>query len=157
LRTAHPTDIFSLAALPGAIISASGSSNLKIHDTTRQDFPLIQEIKGAHKLGIHHVATSLNGKVAASVGFEGKVKIWSFNDDGQWELDGEIANDKKTSELWAIALSESGQYLAGTTHNGCINVWDTKAEDMPKISTYETKGSFGMCVDLVCISVCRAS
>lgn len=60
-------------------------------------------------------------------------------------------------EQWAIALSEDGRYLAATTHDGRTNVYDTSALVSPdsssdikakKITTYETKGSFGTAVDL---------
>ena len=54
----------------------------------------------------------------------------------------------KTGEIWAIALSEDGQYLAATSSDGRINVWDNLA-DGAKIREFETKGSFGMSIDLV--------
>lgn len=53
----------------------------------------------------------------------------------------------KTAEIWAIALSEDGQFLASTTYDGRINVWDLFG-GMKKIREYETKGSFGMCIDI---------
>jgi WD40 repeat protein len=60
------------------------------------------------------------------------------------------ADQNKPGEIWAIAISADGQYLAGSSINGKINVWSlNKAENMPKIREYETKGSFGLCVDLV--------
>ena len=52
-------------------------------------------------------------------------------------------------EIWAIALSEDGQYLAATSFDGRINVWDNLANGA-KIREFETKGSFGMSIDLVC-------
>ncbi|KAK5016621.1 Ski complex subunit Rec14, partial [Cryomyces antarcticus] len=55
----------------------------------------------------------------------------------------------KAGELWAIALSENGQFLAATAYDGRINIWDTVPEGRPKIREYETKRSFGMCIDLV--------
>lgn len=61
-----------------------------------------------------------------------------------------FADQNKPGEIWAIALSADGQYLASSSINGKINVWSTsKAEGMPRIREYETKGSFGLCVDLV--------
>jgi WD40 repeat protein len=60
------------------------------------------------------------------------------------------ADQNKPGEIWAIAISADGQYLAGSSINGKVNVWSlNKAEGMPKIREYETKGSFGLCVDLV--------
>lgn len=59
-----------------------------------------------------------------------------------------ISDHNKAGEVWAIALSENGQYLAGTSFDGCINVWDNVAGRV-KIREFETKGSFGMAIDLV--------
>ncbi|KAK4947255.1 hypothetical protein LTR28_007670, partial [Elasticomyces elasticus] len=53
---------------------------------------------------------------------------------------------------WAIALSEDGKYLAGTSYDGRINIWDVStlgAEGGGKrIREFETKGSFGMSIDI---------
>ncbi|KAI9780851.1 MAG: superkiller [Geoglossum umbratile] len=151
LENAQPTDIFSLAVTPTQVLSASGASSIRIHDTTQPEAPLVQTIEGAHKIGCHHLVTSRNGRKAASAGFGGEAKIWSFGDaDGNtgWREEGRVVVDgNKAGELWAIALSEDGQYLASTTYDGRINVWDTAAGRV-KIREYETKGSFGMCIDL---------
>lgn len=45
-------------------------------------------------------------------------------------------------------MSEDGRFLASTTYDGRVNVWDLSA-DRQKIQEYETKGSFGMCIDMV--------
>ncbi|KAF5533116.1 GTP-binding protein beta subunit [Fusarium mexicanum] len=151
---AHITDIFSIATTSKAVISGSGSSTLHIHDTTDASFPLKQSISDAHKLGCHHVCTSRNGNVAASAGFGGEVKIWKVDSDtGEWSLNGEITgSSSKPGEAWAMALSENGSYLATTTNDGRVNVWDVMDEKKPKIREYETgsagSGSFGMSVDL---------
>ena len=151
---AHITDIFALATTPQAVLSGSGSSTLHIHDSTDPSFPLKQSISDAHKLGCHHICTSKNGKVAASAGFGGEVKIWALNTDTkEWSLNGEIATSSNNpGEAWALALSEDGSYLAATTNDGKIHVWDISDEKKPKIQAYETgspgAGSFGMCVDL---------
>ena len=61
-----------------------------------------------------------------------------------------FADQNKPGEIWAIALSADGQYLASSSINGKVNVWSlNKQEGMPRIREYETKGSFGLCVDLV--------
>jgi superkiller protein 8 len=107
----------------------------------------VQTLNGAHKLGCHHIVTSRNGKYAASVGFGGEVKIWSTAESGEWAEEGKIVEGNKAGEIWAIALSEDGQYLASTTYDGRINVWDL-LDGRKKIREFETKGSFGMCIDL---------
>jgi superkiller protein 8 len=144
---AHRIDIYSLAVAPTQIISASGESSLKVHSTKEADFPIAQVLKNAHKLGCHHVVASQNGRRAASVGFGGEAKIWRY-DEGMWKEDGEIAEAPKAGELWAVTLSAEGRYLAGTTYNGRINVWDLD-DGKKKFREYETKGSFGMSIDLV--------
>lgn len=83
---AHPIDIFSLAVTGKQILSASGASSIKVHSTTDPDFPLVQSIEGAHKVGCHHIVTDAQGSRAVSVGFGGDVKIWTCN-DGTWSED----------------------------------------------------------------------
>lgn len=86
------------------------------------------------------------------------MKIWklSESDTGEWQPLGELEPAKNASksagEVWAIALSENGQYLASTTYDGRINVWDLFGDRSEKLREYETgmagSGSFGLCVDL---------
>ncbi|KAL2694335.1 hypothetical protein Neosp_000912 [[Neocosmospora] mangrovei] len=159
---AHLTDIYSIAATPKAVISASGSSTLHIHDTTDPSIPLKQSIPDAHKLGCHHICTSRSGNVAASAGFGGELKIWQLNKDtGEWSLDGEVTGPSaKPGEIWALALSEDGAYLATTTNDGRVNVWDITGEEKTKIREFDTgsggSGSFGMSVDLSLAKPVRA-
>lgn len=157
IDNAHPTDVFALAATKTALLSASGSSTIRIHATNAPDFPLTQKLEGAHKLGVHHLVASKDGRRAASAGFEGKVKVWGVEGGqeeaesgagGTWKTVGEISDSIKPGEIWAVALSADGAYIASTTYDGRINVWDLTADGMPRIREYETKGSFGMCVDL---------
>lgn len=145
---AHRVDIYSLAVTPTQIISASGESSLKIHSTKERDFPITQVLTNAHKLGCHHVVTSLDGRRAASVGFGGEAKVWRY-EEGMWNEDGEIVEARQAGELWALTLSAEGRYLVGTTGDGRINVWDLDSETKKKFREYETKGSFGLSVDLV--------
>ncbi|KAF1955600.1 WD40 repeat-like protein [Byssothecium circinans] len=148
ISSAHPSDIFALAPTPTSILSASGSSSIQIHSTTSPDFPLIQTLEGAHLLGIHHLVAAKDARRAASAGFEGKVKIWSEGEDGQWKQDGEITDGMKAGDVWAIALSADGLYLASSSINGKVHVWSLNEAGMPKIREYETKGSFGLSVAL---------
>ena len=176
---AHITDIFSLAPTPSTLFSASGSSTLHIHSTTSPTFPVAQSISGAHRLGIHHVCTSRGGpgRVAVTAGFGGEIKIWTCKEaTGNWELWHEIRPDTpvqsatndssatgnganssngndgtKAGDAWAIALSADENYLAVTTHDGKVHVWDLVGRQ--RIQTYATGsgsggGSFGLSVDL---------
>lgn len=160
---AHPIDIFSLAVTSNQIISASGAPAIKIHSTADTDFPLAHTIEAAHKIGCHHVVTSKNGLKAASIGFGGEFKIWNCN-NGEWSEDtalsstfpymqvlitvANVSTDAiKEPDTWAICLSEDGRYLAGTTNNGHIKVWDLSNGE--QFRDYETKGAFGTCIDMV--------
>ncbi|EEP80869.1 Ski8 protein [Uncinocarpus reesii 1704] len=142
--SAHLADIFCLAVTPTQFLSASGASSLKVHSTTEAEFPIAQSIEKAHNIGCHHIVASENGSRAASVGFAGEVKLWAYK-DGTWSED--TSYNGKVGDVWAIRLSNDGQYLAGTTHDGHIKVWDLES-GAEQIRDFETKGSFGMCIDI---------
>ncbi|KAL8744919.1 MAG: hypothetical protein Q9190_002900 [Brigantiaea leucoxantha] len=140
---AHETDIFSIAVTTTQVISASGSSNLKVHSITEPEFTLSQNLNGAHKLGCHHLTISKNGEVIASAGFAGELLLWVIEED-QWVRKGsvlgmvligslelsirdqglELLDGNKPGEMWALALSADGQYLATTSVDGRINSLD---------------------------------
>jgi superkiller protein 8 len=97
----------------------------------------------------------LDGITAASVGFSGgDVKLWQCSEEGEWSEKGSMKVEiKQAGEHWAPALSTDGQYLACTTSDGRINVYTTAtitSDNSPpeKLTEYETKGSFGMSVDI---------
>ncbi|KAK7522242.1 Ca2+/calmodulin-dependent protein kinase [Phyllosticta citriasiana] len=146
IEDAHPTDIFAIAPTKSSLLSASGSSSIRVFSTSTPEFPLTQILKDAHKLGCHHLVTSANGSKAASAGFGGEIKLWGAAEDETWQEEGVITDGSKAGEVWAISLSEDGRYLASTTHDGRINVWETSSKE--KIREYETKGSFGLSVHL---------
>jgi len=152
-----------------------------IHADTADDdnaYPLVQTLEKVHPLGCHHICAALGGTVAASVGFGGEVKVWEIESEGGlWHARGTVVGEtdradlihtwnsladllhyvgeKGAGEHWAVALNEDGRYLAATTHDGRINVYDTStisstATEIPttKIASYTTKGSFGMALDI---------
>jgi hypothetical protein len=62
---------------------------------------------------------------------------------------------EKAGEHWALAISPEGKFLATTTHDGRVNVYDTtkineEVKAAQTLAQFETKGSFGTCVDIVC-------
>lgn len=79
-------DIFSLAVTNKQVLSASGAPSIKVHSTIDTEFPLVQSLEGAHKLGCHHIVTDGKGSRAISAGFAGDVKAWSCQ-DGHWSID----------------------------------------------------------------------
>jgi hypothetical protein len=92
IQAAHPTDIFALAATSTQLISASGSSSLKIYSTTDSEFPLRQVLEKTHRLGCHHIVVSGSGNRFASAGFAGEVKVWGFR-DGSWVEEGLVTGE----------------------------------------------------------------
>lgn len=183
IDAAHRVDIFALAVTPTQILSASGESSIKIYDTAPPakttagiqevggfDYPIAQSLQGAHSIGCHHVVTSADGGRAVSVGFGGEVKVWKFEGE-VWRAEGDVdtrrlsedgkvgkSSERQAGEVWAVALSAEGQYLVATTYDGRIGVWDLDAKSESgacgiKVREMSTKGSFGMCVDLVCLSL----
>lgn len=101
------------------------------------------------------------------MGFGGEIQIWACR-DGIWskddagsgdmtfflankityETDGCATGITGSGEVWAVALSENGQFLAGVSQDGHIKVWDLNSSG-EQIQDYETKGSFGTCLDMV--------
>ena len=76
------------------------------------------------------------------------MKIWTISSEtSEWSEEGKIVDSNKAGEIWAVVLSEDGQFLASTSYDGRINVWDLLA-NRDKIREYETKGSFGLCIDM---------
>ncbi|KAF2150542.1 putative meiotic recombination protein Ski8/Rec14 [Myriangium duriaei CBS 260.36] len=156
---AHPADIFSIGVTQKQLLSTSGSSDIQVYNLTFSPdeptpYPHAQTLQGAHSAGAHHLSVSANGKVAASAGFGGEVSVWTYDEQGLWTAFGQIKDDIKAGETWAIALSEDGQFLAGTTYDGRVNVWDTSTigkdskSGAEKIREYQTKGSYGISIDL---------
>jgi superkiller protein 8 len=136
---------------PNSIISASGSSSIRVHSTSTPDFPLIEgegvkAFSRAHKLGCHHLTTSEDGRVMVSAGFGGEIKIWrcqaseSESDEaayGTWQEVGILpstADDTgvkstktaKAGEVWAISLDAGGEKLATSSYDGRVVIWDLK-------------------------------
>ncbi|KAM5437602.1 Ski complex subunit Rec14 [Microsporum ferrugineum] len=145
IENAHVSEIFSLAVTPTQILSASGASSLKVHITNEEGFGIAQSIPGAHKIGCHHLAIADGNRCfAASVGFGGEVKLWHY-EDGMWNE--EYKDNREIKDIWAVVLSADARYLAGTTHDGCIKVWDLQ-NNLEEAWNLETRGSFGMCIDM---------
>ncbi|KAF8473821.1 WD domain protein [Kalaharituber pfeilii] len=115
---------------------------IKVWDAKDPEHPNVHTFDGAHRLGIHHVAVNSygDGSVAATVGFEGELKLW------------DLVAFKKTAQIdtadsWAVSLTPKGNRCISTTHDGRIVTRDTR--DLKKIvSEYTTKGSFGICADI---------
>lgn len=98
-----------------------------------------------------------------SVGFGGETKVWRVKREGtdsvgagEWVYSSTISlglDEKKSSpigvgEIWAVALSADGRYAATSAYDGKVRVWDLAADPVVVAREYETKGAFGMAVDI---------
>ncbi|KAK2735960.1 hypothetical protein FQN57_001033 [Myotisia sp. PD_48] len=139
----HDSEIFSLAVTPSQIICSSGSASIQVV-SNEEGFPISQTLSQAHKIGCHHLAASEDGSKMVSVGFDGAVLLWQ-SENGIWN---KVSKDiHKISDIWAVALSANAQYITGTTHDGHIKVWDTQ-NGLERVCDFETRGSFGLCLDV---------
>ncbi|KAK1064358.1 Ski complex subunit Rec14 [Friedmanniomyces endolithicus] len=146
------------------VLSASGSSSIHIYSTRGQityaegadnehQYPLTQTLEGVHPLGCHQICTSLDGRLAASAGFNGELRIWKRSEYGHWSSAGEVVpEEQKAGEHWALAPSENEQYLACTINDGRTNIYDTRTifagGAAPKFAQFESQDSFGMSGDI---------
>ncbi|KAL2315939.1 Meiotic recombination protein rec14 [Schizosaccharomyces pombe] len=141
-ENAHQADIYSLKVVAGNLWSASGDSKIKKWSIGDAEHSLVEEIDTPHKLGVHHLATSLDENVVVSCGFGQDVYVWNpetseFRDLGN--------NAQHPSECWSSCISPDGQTIAFTSVDGRIAVWDNPSDC--KISELDTKGKFGLCID----------
>lgn len=112
---------------------------------------------------MHHLAASKDGNVAVSVGFGGETKVWRVKRGGtdsvgagEWVYSTTISlglDEKKggalgVGEIWAVALSADGRYAATSAYDGKVRVWDLATDPVSLAREYETKGAFGMAVDV---------
>lgn len=133
-----------------------------------------------------------------SAGFGGEVRIWravesktgasgdvAYADREVWHGAGEVkqglvgrGKKKNAGECWAVSLNEDGRWLAGTSYDGKVRIWDLEGrvsadDDVNMLSDgeedggpeggikvdgngeptlmheVETRGGFGMAVDIV--------
>lgn len=145
------------------------------------------DVVAANAKGNANAGGRVRAERAASAGFGGEVRLWQRREtEAKWSPLGEgflepprgkagkgkageettwsARSTKNRVDVWALALSADGRYLAATTHDGRVPVWDLgdpEAEEVPtpeKIREYETAaggagtaagpGSFGLCVAL---------
>lgn len=53
---------------------------MKLWDIASPEHPLVHSFTKAHPLGVHHVVTSKDGRMAASAGFGGEIFLWDLQE-----------------------------------------------------------------------------
>ncbi|KAK9330533.1 WD40-repeat-containing domain protein [Lipomyces starkeyi] len=139
---AHPADIFCVETTSEYAITSSGNSTLKLWDAASNDHELVLTIKTTHRLGIHHVCANKELGLIAAVGFDGEISVWSLQDCSCRA----VISDLKTA-YWAARFSADGEFLAATSLEGGITVWNAASEDFEKCGELATKGSSGLAID----------
>jgi WD40 repeat protein len=71
-----------------------------------------------HAGTVEGVAASAGGKLLATAGSEGKVRLWDAS------LGKELASLELDAPAWSVALDPDGRYLAAGDRGGAVKVWE---------------------------------
>ncbi|KAK9450222.1 WD40-repeat-containing domain protein [Limtongia smithiae] len=142
ISDAHAVDIFAADTTPDLAITCSGDSTVNFWSAVLPDHSLVKTLSTEHKLGIHHLCAHSEAGLLATSGFEGEVAVYSISDGTRLHR----FSDSK-SALWAIRFSPDGDFLAATTLDGRILVWNVSGETAEHCGTLEAKNSAGLCID----------
>lgn len=72
---------------------------MKLWDIASPEHPLVHSFPKIHPLGVHHVVTSKDGRIAASAGFGGETLLWDLQDFTPIGSLGGILNDEREDDL----------------------------------------------------------
>jgi WD40 repeat protein len=71
-----------------------------------------------HAGTVEGVAASADGKLLATAGSEGKVRLWDAR------ADKELGRVELEAPAWSVALAPDGRYIAMGDHSGGVKVWE---------------------------------
>lgn len=140
---AHNSDIFTVTTCEPYTITGSGDGNITLWDNGEVDPKPLHLLR--YKLGIHHVATDELGSILAAVSFDAKLHLYDLKQLKPCEELLPII--KESNDCWAVALSNDGKFLAVSTIQGLVNLWDLTTGT--KLHSFGTnRKGFGLSVAL---------
>ena len=71
-----------------------------------------------HSGTVEGVAASADGKLLATAGSEGNLRLWDAG------ADKELARLEVDAPVWSVALDPDGRYLAAGDKAGAVKVWE---------------------------------
>ncbi|ODQ67839.1 WD40 repeat-like protein [Nadsonia fulvescens var. elongata DSM 6958] len=138
---AHKSDIYAVEACQKYTITASGDSAVTLWDNDSEKTEPIT--LSGFTIGVHHLSIDGFKEKLAAVGFDSKIKLFDLLKLQEIPLP--VLN-QTVKGAWAIKLSLDGTFLAISTVEGNIVLWDV-IEDKEKRS-FQTKGTFGTTIDI---------
>jgi superkiller protein 8 len=143
ISDAHRSDIFTVAACEAYTITGSGDGDITLWDNGEVNPKPLHLLR--YKVGIHHLAVDGIGHTLAAVSFDGRLHLFDLKDLKPKQEFPDIL--KESTDSWAVALSSDGQFLAVTTVQGLVNLWDlTTGVKLHSLST--NRKGFGLSVAL---------
>jgi WD40 repeat protein len=124
------------------LASAGADGTIKLWHFDGQKFASLpfastkaSESNEANKKGILHVSFSPNGKILATAGNEGIVKLWSFN--GKILKHVKTLAKKHTDWVWDVGFSPDGQMLATASRDGTAKLWNLDGTERITLSGHK--------------------
>ncbi len=93
----------------------------------------IAVIKNAHKQYARRVTFSPNGKMIASAGDGGNIKVWNLENLQDEETLPEYTVKAHTGWIQSLEYASNGKFLVSGGHDGKIKIWDVQ-NDEPELS-----------------------
>jgi WD40 repeat protein len=134
-----PGDAYSIAADDRGRIAvagaAQGSFPPKLLDMESGE---AQELRG-HERMVYNLAASRDGRVIATCGYEGEIRIW---------IDGKVVQTMKvdTVRLASVGLSADGELAVAGNENGLVHLIDWRKGEIAR--TFRAHGSWVQDVEL---------
>lgn len=123
IESAHQDQINSLTYSPNGSLFATSSNDQTVKIWSVGDFRLRRTLRG-HTAPVQSAAFSPDGKLLASVGWNGQAILW---DAQRWKKIGELPGHLPKSRVHSVAFSQDSQWLVTGASDNALIVWDAKS------------------------------